>query len=87
MWEVYLTRKALKQSQKLPIGVREKLFVLIRQITRSGPVRGDWPNYSKLPDGSHHCHLNYKYVACWRETKKGITVEVYYASSREKAPY
>ena len=53
-----------------------------------GPVRGNWPNYSKLADGSHHCHLDYSHVACWRETSQGIQiVEIYYVGSRKDAPY
>ena len=87
MWNVELTRKASKQVQKLPVAIREKLAALLGQIEVSGPVRGDWANYSKLGGGEHHCHLTYRYVACWKETKKGITVEVYYVGSREKAPY
>ena len=35
----------------------------------------------------HHCHLSHKWVACWVETEKGITVEVTYAGSRGSAPY
>ena len=33
------------------------------------------------------CHLSHKWVACWVETEKGITVEVTYAGSRGSAPY
>lgn len=29
----------------------------------------------------------HKWVACWVETEKGITVEVTYAGSRGSAPY
>lgn len=86
-WKVGFTNKANKQQQKLPKKVRELLVLLLKELELTGPVQGTWKNYSKLSDGSHHCHLNYRYVACWRETEKGLIIEVYYAGSRENAPY
>ena len=86
-WIVRLTNAAVKQSHLLPPNERRKMELLLNELRRIGPVRGNWPNYSKLADGSHHCHLSYRWVACWRETVKGIQVEVYYVGSREKAPY
>jgi len=47
-WSVEFTNKARKQKDKLPVRVRELLFQLVRDIQATGPVRGDWPNYSKL---------------------------------------
>jgi hypothetical protein len=45
----------------------------------------------KMPQREHknkyHCHLSYHWIACWEETIKGIEMEVYYAGSRENAPY
>ncbi len=35
----------------------------------------------------YHCHLTYRYGACWSCEKDEIEIEVYYAGSREKAPY
>lgn len=85
------TGKARKQKEKLPLKVQVTLYQLARDIEASGPVRGDWPNYSKLSDSEHHCHLkkgNPTYVAVWRECKKEIRlIEVIYAGSHEKAPY
>lgn len=90
-WTVEFTNKTRKQADKLPRRVREILFQLVREIELAGPVRGDWPNYSKLVVNKHHCHLkkgNPTYVAVWRETKNKIRlVEVIYAGSHEKAPY
>ena len=86
-WNVGFTKKASRQATKLPQTIRKKLRTLIQEIEVQGPTRGNWSNYSRLPDGSHHCHLNYRYIACWRETEKGIQVEVYHVSTREKAPY
>jgi mRNA-degrading endonuclease RelE of RelBE toxin-antitoxin system len=90
-WTVEFTNKARKQKQKLPRRVQESLFQLVREIALAGPVRGDWPNYSKLSASEHHCHLkkgNPTYVAIWREDKGQIRlVEVIYVGSHEKAPY
>jgi mRNA-degrading endonuclease RelE of RelBE toxin-antitoxin system len=91
IWTVEFTNKARKQSDRLPRRVREVLFQLVREIEGAGPVRGDWPNYSKLTAIRHHCHLkkgNPTYVAVWQEVKGSIRlVEVIYAGSHEKAPY
>jgi len=40
-----------------------------------------------LGKDQYHCHLNYRYVACWTCHKNEILIEGYYAGSREKAPY
>ena len=89
-WKVIVTKKASKQAVKLPQAIRSTLQTLIDEIRTKGPVRGDWPNYSKLADGRHHCHLkkgNPTYVAVWVEDKQTITVEIIYAGTHEKAPY
>ncbi len=90
-WAVEFTNKARKQTDRLPRRVREVLFQLVKEIEKAGPVRGDWPNYSKMAPNRHHCHLkkgNPTYVAVWREAQGKIRlVEVIYAGSHEKAPY
>jgi mRNA-degrading endonuclease RelE of RelBE toxin-antitoxin system len=90
-WKVFFTGKSRKQTDKLPRRVRELLFQLVREIEAGGPVRGGWPNYSKLDRDIHHCHLkkgNPTYVAVWREERNDIKlVEVIYAGTHEKAPY
>jgi mRNA-degrading endonuclease RelE of RelBE toxin-antitoxin system len=90
-WTVEFTSKSTKQQSKLPDRVRKSLLALVRAIEGTGPVRGDWPNYSKLTGGEHHCHLKKgkpTYVAVWREDRDRIrVVEVIYAGTHEKAPY
>ena len=90
-WIVQFTNQARKQKNKLSRRVQEVLFQLIREIEKAGPVRGEWPNDSKLSADKHHCHLKKgkpTYVAVWREVKDKIqVVEVIYAGSHEKAPY
>jgi len=87
-WRVHFSKKAAKQVRELPANIQDQLKALVQDIRITGPVRGNWPNYSKLERNEHHCHLAYKYVACWRVEDYEIQiVEVYYAGSREKAPY
>jgi len=90
-WTVEFSNKAAKQVAKLPRTVADALAALALDIESGGPVRGDWPNYSKLSDLEHHCHIKKgrpTYVAVWRETKDRIHfVEVIYAGTHEKAPY
>jgi len=65
------------------------LAYLIREIELTGPVKGNWPNYSKLGKERHHCHLKKgkpTYVAVWEVKNKEIRlVEVVYAGTHEKA--
>jgi hypothetical protein len=89
-WHVVLSRKTAKVFPKLPERIKETLALLIADIEEGGPVRGDWPNYSKLGPNTHHCHLKKgkpTYVAVWVETEVGVQVEVTYAGTHEKAPY
>ncbi|MFA6008875.1 MAG: hypothetical protein WC799_02750 [Desulfobacteraceae bacterium] len=90
-WTVELTSKAKKQAEKLPKKIVAALIQLMMDIRKSGPIRGDWPNYSKLSEERHHCHLKKghpTYVAVWREESNQIKlVEVIYVGTHEKAPY
>ena len=60
-------------------------------MEESGPIRGNWPNFSKLEKSDYHCHLKKgkpTYVACWRMINKQIKLlEIYYVGTHEKAPY
>ncbi len=87
-WIVGFTSKAEKQVGKLPRKERDLLTLLVREMQLSGPVRSNWKNYSKLGKEEYHCHLSYKWVACWRVEDRNVKlIEVYYAGSRENAPY
>ena len=88
-WVVRLKKsKQLKKlDRKKKQDISDLLMRLVKDLKTTGPVQGKWSNYSKLSDGSHHCHLTYSFVACWKETKKGLEIEVYYVGSRENAPY
>jgi len=87
-WNVQIKKKTAKSLKKLPHSIREAIEALAADIRASGPIRGDWPNYSRLSDGSHHCHLSYRYVAVWMVVDDTVKiVEVIYVGSRENAPY
>ena len=90
-WAVKYSKRAAGQAAKLPLKVLEILDVLVAEIELSGPVRGNWPNYSKLGAMLHHCHIKKgrpTYVAVWEEDESGIRlVEVKYVGTHEKAPY
>ena len=77
--------------EKLPEKVKRILVLLIAEMEAQGPVRGNWPNYSKLGVRRHHCHLKKgrpTYVAVWEESPEGIQlIEVTYAGTHERAPY
>ena len=86
-YEVKIKRQLEKGLDKLPILVQKKLVRLVMDLRDKGPVQADWPNYSKLSSLEYHCHLGYSWVACWRNEKNTLIIEVYYVGSREKAPY
>lgn len=90
-WTVTYSSKSHKQYAKFPSVIQDRLDLLSAEIEILGPVRGNWPNYSKLNNGLHHCHIKKgcpTYVAVWEETDKNIQlVEVQYVGTHENAPY
>lgn len=90
-WEVRIDSRIVKRVNRLPQKVQDLLAALIWEIEISGPVRGSWPNYSKLGKNRHHCHLKKgkpTYVAVWEVVEEQINlVEVIYVGTHEKAPY
>ena len=86
-----IMRRALKQVDRLPVKVRESLADLIRDMEFHGPVRGNWPNYGRISENRHHCHIKKgqpTYVTIWEVTNKRIKlIVVTYAGTHEKAPY
>ena len=76
-----------KIIRQMPSNARETLYRLINDIKASGPVQPGYHNYSKLGENTYHCHIAYRWVACWRSEKGKLIVEVEYVGSREKAPY
>jgi hypothetical protein len=87
-YQVLLSKKAYKNLQKMPIKIQNRYDLLHASLIESGPLGPHkWPNFSKLNTDEYHCHLDLHHVACWKNDKNKITIEVYYVGSREDAPY
>jgi mRNA-degrading endonuclease RelE of RelBE toxin-antitoxin system len=86
-YEVKIKKKIIRRLTKLPLNVQKLLFLLIEDLKSDGPVQKSWNNFSPLEADKYHCHLNYRYVACWTCRQGEIKIEVYYVGSRKKAPY
>ena len=90
-WQVVTPKRVRKMVDRLPDRTKKALFVLLKEIEIQGPTRGNWPNYSKLGNQRHHCHLKKgkpTYVAVWQVVDNEIRlIEVVYAGTHEKAPY
>ena len=86
-YRVVIKKKVIKRAARMPAAMQQKLAFLVDDLRDKGPVRAEWPNYSSFGQNEHHCHLGYKWVACWRSEARSIEIEVYYAGSREDAPY
>ena len=88
MWCVKIKRKLLRDIEKLPMRVQLKFAALKVDLESGGPEQTSWQNYSKLGENKYHCHLGYRYAACWQMVSETeMTLEVYYVGSRENAPY
>lgn len=86
-WEVSFSSKAAKQAARLPRKQRDLLLRLVVDLQMHGPVAAQWQNYSQLGKDEYHCHLSYRWVACWRVHRASNVIEIHYAGSRENAPY
>jgi len=87
-WFVRFGQKAKKQIIKMPQREQSVLMRLVADLEIEGPILPQWKNYSKLGKNTHHCHLSYKWVACWQVDDSEVKlIEIYYTGSREDAPY
>jgi mRNA-degrading endonuclease RelE of RelBE toxin-antitoxin system len=86
-YRILIRRKIERGLVKLPNEVKKLFNVLLEDLKYDGPMQKSWHNFSPLGEGKYHCHLNYRYVACWICNKGTIEIEVYYVGSRENAPY
>jgi len=86
-WRVFYRKKVQKAVVKMPLREQKRFANLVEDLERKGPIQSEWPNFSKLGEQEYHCHLSYSWVACWRAEEAILEIEVYYAGSREKAPY
>lgn len=86
-YKVTIKKKVLKRLSKLPKKIQEFFKMLIDDLVTQGPMPQGWKNLSKLGQDEYHCHLDYSWVACWTYVNGSFEIEVYYAGSREDAPY
>jgi len=86
-YEIRIKKKVARGLARLPGDVQKLFFLLVADLQSDGPIQKSWRNFSPLGGDRYHCHLNYRYVACWTGQKNEIVIEVYYVGSREKAPY
>ncbi len=90
-WTVTLHKRVHKALKKLPNEIQDVVNLLVGELENDGPVRGNWPNYSKLDSTRHHCHMKKgkpTYVAVWEELEGELRIiEVTYVGSHENAPY
>jgi mRNA-degrading endonuclease RelE of RelBE toxin-antitoxin system len=86
-YSVQVRKKVARGLTRLPVGVQKLFFLLVADLQADGPLRPNWHNFSRLGRDRYHCHLNYRYVACWTCRSNEIVIEVYYVGSRENAPY
>ena len=82
-----MSRKVLRSISKMPESIQLKMANLVEDLRDKGPIQTEWSNFSRIGKTEYHCHLSRKWVACWYWEKETIEIEVYYAGSREKAPY
>lgn len=87
MYEIFVRKKARKNIENAPKSVQVLFADLLKDLKKTGVMQPSWPNFSKLSDNTYHCHLTYSYIACWTCENNSINIEVYYAGSRESAPY
>jgi hypothetical protein len=87
MFEVVMKKSVLKSVRKMPTQEQGRFQTLMNALRISGPEQPAFKNYSKLGPNRYHCHLSYGWVACWENENGTLKIEVYYAGSREKAPY
>jgi len=87
MYKIIIKKSIMKNVLKMPKDIQSYFESLVNDLREKGPVRKEWPNFSKLGKNEYHCHLSYKWVACWYYENDSVVIEVYYAGSRENAPY
>lgn len=87
MYKVSINKRARKGIRKMPVKINEKKDILLRDLMEKGPIRKEFQNFSGLGKNMYHCHLAHKWIACWKYQKNSVEIEIYYAGSREDAPY
>ena len=90
-WQVRLSKRAVKNYQKLPQQIQERFKALALELRTTGPVQPQWPHYGKIlgMEKCYHCHVKPgrpTYVAVWKVTGAHC-LEVTYVGTHEGADY
>jgi mRNA-degrading endonuclease RelE of RelBE toxin-antitoxin system len=90
-WQVRVSKRAVKNLQKLPVNIQERFKALAMELRATGPVQRRWPHYGKIQgtEACHHCHIKQghpTYVAVWIVTGEN-SLEVTYVGPHEGADY
>ena len=80
-YKVVMSNRVRRISERMPKRMQDRLDILVKDLEENGAFRKNWPNFSELGANRYH------WVACWLWEKGTIEIEVYYAGSRENAPY
>ena len=58
-WQVRLSRRAVKNYQKLPWQIQERFKALALELRPTGPVQPQWPHQGKIKSvaNCYHCHV------------------------------
>ena len=86
-YSIYISKKDLKKVTKMPKLEQVRFKKLVKDLQKAGPIQQSWKNFSELGNSKFHCHITYKWVACWKNIDGNLEIEVYYVGSRENAPY
>ncbi len=92
-WHVGFTGRSEKQVRGLSSEIQTRLFALVLEIEKLGPVRKAWPHFGRImgKKDCYHCYLKRgkpTYVAVWKIKDKGNRfVEVRYVGTHENADY
>jgi mRNA-degrading endonuclease RelE of RelBE toxin-antitoxin system len=86
-FNVHISKAARETAEKMPIREQSILKTLVEEMQLLGPIRKNRRNFSAIGKNKFHCHLSYKWIACWEWKRGTIIIEVFYVGSREKAPY
>jgi hypothetical protein len=92
VWEVRASRRTFRMAERMPNKAWRAFLMLKEVLVEFGPTGPHaWRNYGKLKGdkGRYHCHLtpDHQWVACWRQEKGILVIEIEYAGSHQSAPY
>ena len=84
-WTVYLTRKAVKQLQKLPARIQDLADLAVTDLETQGVKPMGW-DVKKTDDAHYRLRLTYRYRMRYRVTgSQELEIEIFYIGHRKEA--